>query len=155
MSKTKPIMCYLLRHADAGRRGVVNDTERGLSKKGRAQAERIARRHDDGPVRHIVSSPYARCVQTVEPLSNATGIAIEIDDALGEGVGPSHAISLIESALEPMILCSHGDVIGEVMTLLDRRGVPLDDDRLAKASAWELTVTDGAILSARYLPPPR
>ena len=56
---------------------------------------------------------------------------------------------------ETLLLCSHGDVIGDVMHTLARRGADLDDDRLAKASTWELTVVTGEITAARYLPPPK
>ena len=154
MSKADPTICYLLRHADAGSRGIVNDSERGRSKKGRAQAERIARSLRDHRIVAIASSPYVRCVETVEPLSRAIGVALEIDDRLAEGAGPAAAVARIEAATAPIVLCSHGDVIGEVMALLDRRGILLDDDRLAKASTWQITVDRGKIRSAHYVAPP-
>jgi hypothetical protein len=31
----------------------------------------------------------------------------------------------------------------------------LDDDRLAKGSTWALSVIDGTVTAAHYLPPPR
>ena len=40
------------------------------------------------------------------------------------------------------------------MHTIARRGIKLDDDRLAKASTWELSVTAGSITAATYLPPP-
>jgi 8-oxo-dGTP diphosphatase len=148
-------ICYLVRHADAGARGVVDDSERTLSKKGRGQADRIATLLRDAGIATIVSSPYVRCVETVGPISEATGVAIDLDDALGEGAGPKLAIARIEAVTTPTVLCSHGDVIGEVMARLARRGVDLDDDRIAKASTWELTVAKGAITAAHYVPPPQ
>ncbi len=154
MSKSKPVICYLLRHADAGSRGIVNDAERGLSKKGHAQADRISHTYRGSRIAAIASSPYVRCLDTVEPLSRALGVAVEVDELLGEGAGPTAAIARIERATHSTVLCSHGDVIGEVMSLLERRGIPLDDDRLAKGSAWEITVDHGTIRSAHYVPPP-
>jgi 8-oxo-dGTP diphosphatase len=147
-------VCYLLRHADAGSRGIVNDSERGLSKKGRAQAERIARAGRGTGITTIVCSPYVRCLETVAPLSRLIDVPVEIDDDLAEGAGAGPAIARIEAATTPTVLCSHGDVIGEVMALLARRGIPLDDDRLAKASTWQLTVERGEIRAAHYVPPP-
>ena len=52
------------------------------------------------------------------------------------------------------MLCSHGDVIGDLMHHLDQRGVPLDDDRIEKGSTWVLQVEEGEVVKARYLPPP-
>jgi 8-oxo-dGTP diphosphatase len=154
VSKPKPVICYLLRHADAGSRGIVNDAERGLTKKGRGQADRIARSRAGSHITSIASSPYVRCLETVEPLGRAIGLAVEVDESLGEGAGPTAAIARIEAASQPMVLCSHGDVIGEVLALLGRRGIELDHDRLAKGSTWEIAVDHGTIRSAHYVPPP-
>lgn len=148
------IRCFLVRHADAGSRGIQNDEQRTLSKRGRGQADALAAQFADAGITVIRSSPYARCIETVAPLAVALEIATEHDDELGEGAGPAHAIALIEQATTPSILCSHGDVIGEVMHTIARRGIQLDDDRLAKASTWELSVTAGSITAATYLPPP-
>lgn len=147
--------CYLVRHADAGARGVVDDAQRALSKKGRGQADRIATSLESAAIATIVSSPYLRCVETVGPLSKTIGVTIELDDMLGEGAGPKLAIARIEAVTTPTVLCSHGDVIGEVMALLARRGIDLDDDRIAKASTWELTVAKGVITAAHYVAPPQ
>ncbi|MEP6624149.1 MAG: phosphoglycerate mutase family protein [Acidimicrobiia bacterium] len=154
MTKATTTACFLLRHADAGSRGVVDDDERSLSKKGRAQAERLATVHSTTAITTIISSPYTRCVQTVEPLARAMRVEVELDRALGEGSGPARAMAIIEAATGATVLCSHGDVIGDVLTLIARRGIPLDDDRLAKASMWKLTVTEGTIRSAHYVSPP-
>ena len=148
-------VCYLVRHADAGARGVVDDVQRTLSKKGRTQAKRIATYLQDSRVAAIVSSPYARCVETVRPLGRALGVPVDLDDGLGEGSGPGPTIARIEALTAATVLCSHGDVIGEVMALLERRGIDLDDGRLAKASTWEITVSRGAVIGARYVAPPR
>lgn len=146
--------CFLVRHADAGSRGIQNDEQRTLTKRGRGQADALAAQFADAGITVIRSSPYARCIETVAPLATALEITAEPDDELGEGAGPAHAIALIEQATTPTVLCSHGDVIGEVMHTIARRGITLDDDRLAKASTWELTVIAGTITGATYLPPP-
>lgn len=148
------IDCYLVRHADAGSRGIQNDHQRRLSKRGRAQANRLV-----GPLRtvgatELLSSPFARCMETLVPLAEALDLPVTSDIHLAEGSGPTHALAVIEQATSPLILCSHGDVIGDVMHLIARRGVDLADDRLAKASTWIITTDGGTIISARYLPPP-
>ena len=102
----------------------------------------------------MLTSPYTRCVQTVEPLAEALGLDVEIEERLTEGSEWTHALQLAEQATSPIVLCSHGDVIGDLMNHLSRRGVPLDDDRIEKGSTWVLQVEGGEVVKARYLPPP-
>ena len=56
----------------------------------------------------VVSSPYARCVETVEPLAAALGVPVEQDDRLAEGAGGSGRDLLLE---EGVVCCTHGDVV--------------------------------------------
>ncbi len=107
-------MSVLLRHASAGDRYMwaADDQHRPLDKKGRRQAEKLADELGTEDVRRVVSSPYARCVQTVEPLAAALGLEVELDDRLAEG-GGSSARALLE---EPgVVACTHGDVIFELL----------------------------------------
>ena len=148
------IECYLVRHADAGSRGIQNDHQRRLSKRGRAQANRLVDPLRTVGATELLSSPFARCMETLAPLAEMLGLPVEADLHLAEGSGPTHALAVIEHATSPLVICSHGDVIGDVMHLIARRGVDLADDRLAKASTWIITTEDGTITSTRYLPPP-
>ena len=145
--------CFLIRHAHAGTRGAAADDTRELSERGRVQSNAVAVLLADLGIVSILTSPFTRCVQTVEPLASRLGLTVTVDAGLAEGAGPSHALSLIEQSEYPLALCSHGDVIGDTMNALSRRGVVLDDDRVAKASVWALTVLDGVVTAARYLPP--
>jgi 8-oxo-dGTP diphosphatase len=147
---------YLVRHAKAGSREkwAGRDELRPLSKAGQRQAEALAAALADGVVR-IVSSPYLRCRQTVTPLAANRGVAIEPADALAEGASVDDAITLFEKvASENSVLCSHGDVIGALLQRFERAGLRLDDDRMEKGSTWVLDVDRGAVVGARYLPPP-
>jgi phosphohistidine phosphatase SixA len=91
---------------------VDDDWHRPLDEKGRRQAEKLAEVLGTDDVRRVVSSPYIRCVQTVEPLAAALGLEVELDDRLAEG-GGSSARELLE---EPgVVACSHGDVIFELL----------------------------------------
>ena len=154
MSETS-FLCYVVRHADAGKRGVVADDHRSLSRRGNAQAAAIADALADAGITQLLSSPYARCVETLEALAARVGIAIEARDDLAEGAHATGALAIVEHATAPLALCSHGDVIGDLMDVLHRRGVPLDDDRVAKGSTWTLTVGAGAVVAAHYVPAPR
>ena len=148
---------YLVRHAKAGRRKVWpgDDGLRPLSKAGRTQARALAQALADDGITRIVSSPFVRCRETVEPLAQRIGLDVALADALAEGASLTDALRLVEKLSdENVALCSHGDVLGELLHHYARAGVDLDDDRLEKASVWVLDTADGVVRGARYLPPP-
>ena len=80
---------YVIRHAEAGdrKRWAGPDEARPLSDGGRRQAEHLAELFADQPFVQLVSSPFLRCVQTLEPLADARGLPIDLRDELAEG-GP-------------------------------------------------------------------
>jgi broad specificity phosphatase PhoE len=147
---------FVVRHAKAGsrRRFEGDDTLRPLSRPGRAQADGLVKLLARFEIGRLYTSPYVRCVQTLEPLAAHLGLAIEPDEGLTEGADWTNALKLVEQAKRPIAFCSHGDVIGDLMHHLAMRGVPLDDDRIEKGSTWVLRVEDGEVVKARYLPPP-
>jgi phosphohistidine phosphatase SixA len=104
----------LVRHASAGKRGEWSDDDRlrPLDERGRRQAEGLAAALAEYDVERILSSPYPRCVQTVEPLASARQVELEQRTELAEGASPEDALSLV-SELEgtTAVLCTHGDVI--------------------------------------------
>jgi 8-oxo-dGTP diphosphatase len=148
----------LLRHTHAGDRDrwVGDDRQRPVSDRGVRQAKALVDLLGGYPVDRVLTSPYVRCVQSVVPLAVARGLDIEEDDRLAEGT-PFDLVQrlLREVADDEVVLCSHGDVIGAIVTDLAQRGVDLGPDGpvWAKASTW---VLDGDPLQPRasYLPPP-
>ena len=152
---------HLFRHVHAGsrRRWDGDDRLRPVSAKGRRQAEDVADRLAADGVDRIFTSPYDRCVQSVEPLSETTGAEIEPLDALAEGSDPGGALDLIEPlAGLRIVMCSHGDIIPEMLDRLDANGTvlrsPTGTFDCKKASVWEVTVEDGRPVTADYHPPP-
>lgn len=154
---------FLVRHGKAGDRGHWDgpDDLRPLSKAGRRQAEGLVDQlvHELGgtAVEHIVTSSYVRCRQTVEPLAQRLRLAVDLAEELVEGALVGDAFRLMDKfAFTHAVLCTHGDVLGNVLDHLDRRGVPLGKTRkLEKGSTWVLEVDNGEIASGRYVPPPR
>jgi len=148
---------YLVRHAKAGSRSGYDgpDEERPLSKNGRRQTAALTEALADSGVTRVITSPYVRCSQTVQPLAERLGIPFELSDALAEGAGVIDALELVEKyADEQTVLCSHGDVIGDLLDHCKHLGITLDGDRLEKGSTWVLDFADGVIAGARYVPPP-
>lgn len=134
---------YLVRHASAGNRrdGDADDLQRPLDDRGHAQAENLASMLADQAVVRVLSSPATRCVQTVERLASKLGLPVETDAALIEGAPIEHAHELLESvAGQPVVLCSHGDIIPDLIRRLAQRGMDVTTKKRgsAKGSVWVL-----------------
>ena len=107
----------LLRHASAGDRdrlGRRRPSSARSTRAGVASPQALVELLRPFGVRRVVSSPYVRCVQTVEPLAAALGLPLEQDDRLAEGAGAAAAGLLREDGV---VCCTHGDIVEE---LLDR-----------------------------------
>lgn len=152
------VTVFLVRHAKAGDRELWTEPDhiRPVTKKGRRQAEGLVDLLRQEDVKRVLSSPYARCVQTVEPMAADRGLTIEQHDALAEGALLRDTLALIEDLAEQApVLCTHGDVVGNVIAHLEGRGVPGADQRLCKkGSTWVLTTEGGRVTGAAYHPPP-
>ena len=149
---------YLVRHARAGSRGrwEGDDALRPLSKVGKAQAAGIAKLLASEPVDLIISSPYTRCVGTVEPVGEKLGIEVETSDALAEGARLSQALRLFEKVQDrEAVLCTHGDVMQDLLDHFGRHGVKLRDHRMEKGSIWVFDIGRAGVEKARYVPPPK
>jgi 8-oxo-dGTP diphosphatase len=149
---------YLVRHAKAGnrRQWSSDDDLRPLSRAGRAQAEAVAGALMDKEITRVVSSPYVRCRQTLDPLAQRLRLPLELSDALAEGARLSETLRLIEKLHDDVAaLCTHGDVIEALVGYLAKNGVDVDDTKLEKGAIWVLDVQDnGEIVGVDYVPAP-
>lgn len=142
----------IVRHAKAGdrRRWVGDDRLRPLSQAGRGQAaDLVAVLALFRPAR-LLSSPYVRCVETLQPLAGHLRMEIEARAELSEG-GEAEGAILLSDPAGPVVACTHGDVVPallEVLGLVSADGFPC-----AKASVWVVTFAANGV-AARYLPPP-
>ena len=148
---------FLIRHGSAGtrRNEDPNDLERHLDEVGLVQAERIAAALTgevelDGlagvptpAVARILSSPAPRCVETVVPLAAAVGLDIVETHALIEGNDVETSWELLESVARAdgdAVLCSHGDIIPELIRRARLRGMAVPSKSgCSKGSIWALT----------------
>lgn len=73
---------YLIRHCKA--EGQAPDAE--LTAEGSRQAQALADFFEDFEVDHVISSPFTRAIQSIEPLAAARNLPIQIDDRLAERV---------------------------------------------------------------------
>jgi 8-oxo-dGTP diphosphatase len=151
------VTLYVVRHGKAGSRSAWTDPDdlRPLTKAGRRQAEAIADLLADRDLERIVSSPYVRCRQSVEPLAGRIRLPVDLSDALEEGAPLAEVLVLLDKVGDDnAVLCTHGDVVGELLQHCVRHGVRVDTGLLAKGSTWVMETEAGAIVSAEYLPPP-
>lgn len=151
---------YLVRHAKAGDREdwQGDDRLRPLSKSGWRQAEALVEVFEKLPVDRILSSPYVRCVQTVEPLAKRRGVRIETTQGLAEGAGAEPVFEFMRKFPDQgVVLCTHGDVVQEVLERLVANGILRRRDTLqmAKGSTWIIEHDHGKVVAARYLDEPK
>ena len=136
----------LVRHADAGHRQTWSgdDAKRPLDDRGRRQAEALVARLEGREVSRILSSPYLRCTQTVEPLALARRLPVEHRQELAEGTPRADVLALVGELRkdESAVLSTHGDVV----ELLLGRGSE-------KGSTWVLEVDGVKLNPAEYLAP--
>jgi 8-oxo-dGTP diphosphatase len=101
----------VIRHARAGDRSewTDDDRRRPLDARGLAQADALVDELSRFSLTRILSSPYDRCVQTVEPLATARGLGVELAEELGEEEQGGPGVELARSLVgEAVALCVHG-----------------------------------------------
>jgi 8-oxo-dGTP diphosphatase len=149
---------YLVRHAKAGERRLWegDDLHRPLSPKGWKQAELLASRLTALDVSTLHSSPYVRCVQTLEPLADRLDAKVEIDPRLSEEVHYEPMLEMLAEVPDGAVMCSHGDMIPATISALERRGMEIrTPPDWRKASVWVLRRNKhGKIVHATVWPPP-
>ncbi len=95
-------------------------------------------------------------MQTLVPLGEQLGVEVEADERLAEGTGAAGALAIAAEVRDTSaVLCSHGDVIPDLLDALLAQGVELRDElRWQKASTWAFTWDGDRLTDGRYLPPP-
>jgi len=152
------VTLYIVRHAKAGKRSEWDgpDTLRPLSDKGWEQSQAIAEKLIELKPSALISSPAVRCMQTLEPLSKATKIEIFADKRLFEHGDVAKMIELLEDAKDSTVISSHGDMIPEVIKILQRRGMEIGSKPdWRKATVWVLNRTKNGFKSAFVMAPPQ
>lgn len=149
---------YVVRHAKAGSRGhwSGDDRRRPLSQKGEKQAAELIGIFEPFPITAIYSSPYLRCVQTVQPLARARKITVVETPDLAEGRGLDGAMRFMgDSNLDQVVLSTHGDIVWELVEdLVHRRVVRAGDGGYEKGATWVVELTGGLPVRARFIAPP-
>jgi 8-oxo-(d)GTP phosphatase len=157
------VRLVLVRHGHAGtKEGWDGDDRlRPLDARGRRQAEHLVEVIVPMVPARLLSSPYLRCLQTMELIAAKTGLAVNEEAALTPNAGADAMACIRElTASEPsgaIVVCTHGEVMGDVLATLARE----DGVRLRrrppglKGCVWDLDVRKNKVVSARYVSPGR
>ncbi len=109
----------------------------------------------DRPVPRALSSPYRRCVETMQPLATKLGLSVEMVDALAEGEPAWRVVELLTALPDDSVLCSHGDVVAGVIDLLASRGMAVEGEPdWRKGATWVLERDGDEFVRAHAVPPP-
>jgi phosphohistidine phosphatase SixA len=152
-----PSVLYFVRHAKAGERRVWTgaDIDRPLSKTGWKQSRALAKRLAKHDASALYSSPYVRCVQTLEPLGELLDEKVRMEPRLLEGEPFEPVLDLIAEVADGSVLCSHGDIIPDVIKALHRRGMEVQTPPdWRKASVWVLRRKGSRVTKGKVWPPP-
>jgi len=123
-----------------------------------------------GLLRELVDTGRRLAVTTSKPLPYAVpiiehfalaeyfeavlGPAID-GDGTDKGAVVAQALALLGVELDDVVLCTHADVVQELLEdLIRRRIVKASQVEIDKASTWVIEVEDGSPVGARYIPAP-
>lgn len=118
-----------------------------MSERGQRQALWLVGQLSGHGVTRLLSSPYLRCTQSLEPLASALGLRIERERSLAEGQDPAACLAMLASL--GTVACTHGDVVDGVLASYARRGLRTDRDATPKGGLW-IVEADGV----RLITPP-
>lgn len=104
----------VLRHAYAGVKVTLDaeDVVRPLDQRGIEAARRLVPvLRARATVTALVSSPYVRCLQTLEPLACALGLDVVTVDGLRPDADIGDILAVLAMAPPGAVVCTHGEVI--------------------------------------------
>ncbi len=132
----------LVRHAHTGSPLPGSaDLGRHLSDVGQEAGDRLAAELLAHLPARIISSPYLRCIETIQPLASKLDRIVEVDERLGQEASDREVqdfANLLLSQSDSVVVASHGPTIRRLaLAILDPQGIVLDGEAisLVKASA--------------------
>jgi len=128
---------YLVRHAKAESSAPGGDAARCLTAEGRARFLRHLEANAAGlEVRRIVTSPYARAVETARLLAQATGAPVVEDQRLGSGASDGQKLLALAAELGPgSALVGHNPELAEAVHLAGARDAEVPPGTIAALDA--------------------
>ncbi|WP_084337385.1 NUDIX hydrolase [Actinomadura oligospora] len=148
--RTRPVI--VIRHGSAGEKRHWHEPDelRPLDQRGRAEARALADVLPTFGSARVASSATARCVATVLPCARRTRTDVTTDPAFTVGeTAPDRALDrLLELSTDgPLIVCTHGEIVSELVNGLCRRfgEKPPEDPSLRKGAFWVAHLTGDSL----------
>jgi 8-oxo-(d)GTP phosphatase len=137
----------LLRHASAGERmsSASLDRARRLDRVGRADARLLPAALTTHPLARIVSSPHARCLESVRSLSLARRLPVEQREELAPDAPLADTLALLAELPDESLLCTHREVFERLFG---------GEVTCEKGATWLVERRDGRPVPVAYLPSP-
>ena len=137
----------LLRHASAGERlsSPSIDRFRQLDHAGRADARQLVWTLTDQEIDRVVTSPLARCVETVIPIAESRRLVVERRDELLPETDLEAMLEFLAELPDSSLACTHREVI---LQLFEGEAV------CEKGGTWVLERVGSLLCPTAYLAPP-
>ncbi|MFT4413659.1 histidine phosphatase family protein [Fredinandcohnia humi] len=135
---------YVVRHCEA----MGQPPEATLTDRGFEQAQALSQFFNGIQVDRIISSPYKRAIQSIEPLAKRVSLEIELDSRLGERVLSTEELTdwleKLKATFDDFSLKLHG---GESSEEARKRIIELVEKIENSSSENTIIVTHGNIMS--------
>ena len=137
----------LLRHANAGVRvsSPEIDRFRRLDDEGRVVARQLVWALAGHEITRIVSSPLARCVESVVPIAESRHLWVETRWELEPDVPLDDLITLLVDLPDTSLVCTHREVFQKLLGW---------DVTCETGGAWVLERSGAELVPALYIEPP-
>jgi len=137
----------LLRHASAGQRLSSPDVDRfrRLDESGRSVARQLVWALADREITKIVSSPLPRCVESVVPLAESRGLAVEQHWELEPDASLDDLLTLLVDLPDTTLACTHREGFEKLLGW----DAPCD-----KGAVWVMERSGRELVPTLYLEPP-
>lgn len=137
----------MLRHASAGRRlsSPSIDRFRQLDHAGRTDARHLVWTLADQELDRIITSPLARCVETVIPIAESRRLVVERRDELLPAADLEPMLELLEQLPDKTLVCTHREVILQLFE---------NEVTCEKGGTWVLERMGTLWSPTAYFPPP-
>jgi 8-oxo-(d)GTP phosphatase len=145
----------VVRHAQAGRRNAYkgDDRERPLTARGQVRAKALVPLLSSYRPQRVLSSPFVRCFETVQPIAETLDLGVESVAELSEGHGPEAVRLMRTMAGESAVLCTHGDVATALLEALvpDVDAAGRAGRRLQKGEFWVIQSTGTSLAIVEHV----
>jgi probable phosphoglycerate mutase len=146
------VQLLLVRHALPRRSEPGQGSDPDLSNEGVEQAQRLPDALKRFPISRLVSSPQRRAMQTAQPVADALGLTVDVEERLAEyDYGLSHYTPIEEASQEDLQRLIDGHLPGDVDEDAFQARVKAGVDDLVAAANHEDTVAafcHGGVINA-------